>query len=131
MPDSGPKVGVCLAIPFGQEGDSCTLTCQRGQNCSFTFTTSQENPVVAICREEDGLYCATGRCTPRAANGSACATDAACPSTSYCDTVCKPRKEEREACTRAPECSSPLSCTGGACTAQSFATPKVCSGDFN
>src|SRR5687768_13147026 len=51
--DSGPKSGVCRAIPIGKGGDPCSRSCSQGNNCSSTISTFENDPVLTLCREED------------------------------------------------------------------------------
>jgi hypothetical protein len=129
--DSGPKTGICRAIPIGKSGDPCSRSCSKGDSCSSTISTFETDPTLTICREADALYCDTTRhCAPLLADGATCSTGG-CASTSFCSGVCTPQKSEGSACTTFAECRAGLRCESGSCVPIRFATAKLCSGDFN
>jgi hypothetical protein len=129
--DSGPKSGECRAIPIGKSGDPCSRSCGKGDNCSSTISTFENDPVLTLCREDDALYCdSTRHCVPLLADGASCSS-AGCASTSFCSGVCTPQKGEGSPCASFTECRAGLRCTNGSCAPTPFATAKLCSGDFN
>jgi hypothetical protein len=130
--DAGPRLGVCRAIPIGKAGDACSSSCPKGRVCSVTISTFEVDPNFTVCREDDGLYCdSTRHCAPILADGAPCEpTMRSCSSASFCGTICTPRKAEGSACASFAECRAGLACTSGACVPARFATPKPCSGDL-
>jgi hypothetical protein len=69
-------------------------------------------------------------CAPLLADGVLCTTGG-CPSASFCNVVCTPRKAEGRACASFSECRAGLACTSGTCVPAVLATAKLCSGDYN
>jgi hypothetical protein len=121
-------VGVCKKIPHAAAGEACTFTCRAGEDCTFTTYGAADSPL-ALCFEDDGVYCDyTGPaavCKPLVALNSACSSDDECGYTNYCQSTCKKRGVEGEAC--AP-CISSLTCVDDECVTPPFASVSTCEG---
>jgi hypothetical protein len=105
-----------------------------GGDCSSNFSGFDEEPVIAQCREEDGLFCAFGddaRCANLVRTGAACDGPSDCGSADFCDTTCKALAQSGEACLSSFGCAKDLQCSSGSCQPVIFATPALCSGNFN
>ncbi len=122
-------VGVCKKIVHAQSGMPCDITCRKGEDCTFTTYAGPEGATLAICFEEEGLYCDysgdSRQCKPLLALGSPCDADDPCGSLAYCDTTCKKRATEGESCTR---CLSSLTCVDNQCVSPGFASLNTCEG---
>jgi hypothetical protein len=122
-------VGVCKKVPHAKSGDACTFTCRPGEDCTFTTYGAGET-TVALCFEDDGLYCdytaePEAVCRPLVALGDACSSDDQCGYLSYCQVTCKKRGVEGEPC--AP-CISSLTCVDNECVSPPFASANTCEG---
>ncbi len=120
--------GVCAKVVHGKVGDACLITCNQGDDCSFTSYGAAPSDVV-YCFEQDGLFCSSesGHCAAITALGAPCASDD-CGSANYCDTTCKKRSGLGEPCTQT--CLSSLQCMNNQCLSPSFTVGSTCSGQW-
>ena len=129
--------GVCQKIVRGKNGDPCASSCASGQDCSFDVYGSS-GPAVAVCFEDDGLYCAFGSsesaCAPIVAQGGSCAADSSsCASTTYCDyttSKCKASGTIGQSCASLGSmCLSELVCgLDRKCADPGLASESACTG---
>jgi hypothetical protein len=128
--DSGGPAGVCRSVPIGKSGETCYRSCTTRRDCSLT-ASGVEIDLLTVCREGDGLYGdSTGHCAPIRADGAPCVRGG-CASTSFCSAVCTPRKAQGSACASSAECRDGFGCVMGSCATVPFATADLCRGDFN
>lgn len=131
-----PATGVCKLAPRGRAGDPCFTTCAPNRSCGSTYSTDVPNPVVTLCHEADGLFCASSgtekRCAPIPKEGEPCTSFDGCGSNMYCSqtSVCVGRSSAGVVCASSSECATGLTCENGACAPQPLATQKTCGGDF-
>jgi len=121
--------GTCLAAVRGTSGTACAGSCPRGENCSTTTFAQEASVSIALCHEEDGLYCPIGEgCAPLVADGEACTWNEACGSDGFCVSTCNPRAQLGESCQYDYGCAKGLACNAGKCAEQPFATDDMCQG---
>jgi hypothetical protein len=132
---SQSEPGICTPAPAGALGEPCAQSCALDGDCSSNFSGFDAVPIIAQCREQDGLYCAFGddeaRCAALRSSGAACESPSECGSAKFCDTTCKSLAQSGQACQFAFGCAKDLQCSSGACRDVPFATPALCSGNFN
>jgi hypothetical protein len=130
-----PSTGVCRAALRGTLVDACTRSCSAGQDCAVTNITPDPNAPLALCYEEDALFCDldTQQCAPLSSASAACDADEQCGVSGYCDSTCLARKPAGQACAFSAECSKidSLVCTSGTCAPAPFVSDSVCGGDFH
>ena len=132
-----PAAGVCRPAPRGASGGACLGSCASGMDCSVTSVTPEMNPPLALCYDEDGLFCDldTQNCAGLRAPGATCDLDDQCGIGGYCNSssVCATRKGAGQACTFSSECSrrENLICAQSICAKTPFVTDYLCSGDYD
>jgi hypothetical protein len=145
-PSSPAVTGVCHRLVHGKNGDPCDSSCASGEECSVdTFGSS--SLTLAMCFEDDGLYCGFGAsgdaCAPIVAQGESCVADypagpfsvlGSCASTSYCDPValeCKAAGTIGQSCSSFDSaCLRGLTCAeDGKCADLGFASWFTCEGE--
>jgi hypothetical protein len=127
--DADPTVGTCLTPPRGTSGTLCAQSCQEGRECSTTASAPDAEIPLALCYEEDGLYCPIGEsCAPIVDDGAECQWHEACGSNGYCLSTCASRSATGESCQFNYGCVAGTSCVAGECAPEPFASSETCAG---
>jgi len=124
-------LGTCEKVPRAQLNESCSGTCSSGDDCSSTtygFATTDD---LALCFEDDGLYCeyleSGSVCRAALPLGEPCgeASPDACGSKAHCDTTCVALSDLGESC---GSCIDRFTCVDGKCADPDWANDSTCMG---
>ncbi len=126
------KGGVCGETGACDGAGACKLeatgaACGAGVCEGNTFKGQQCDGLGVCISKASGTDCAPAKCTAAKGCGTACAVDAECDSSGFCDksvtpSICKSKKKNGEVCATASECENPF-CVDGVCC------NKPCGGD--
>jgi hypothetical protein len=125
-----PSTGICAPAPRGANGDPCLGSCPRGVDCSVTLLSGDPNPPLAVCHEEDGLFCDSDQtCKPLNPAGGDCFYDEGCGTGNYCGlSGCEPLFGAGATCQYDRSCGPGYTCATGACAPAPLATDGACEG---
>ena len=130
--DGGTGSGICRQSPRAKLGEPCRSTCESGDQCNSTYSTSEPDPPLGLCYEEDGLYCDFEACARHLALGASCSYDEQCGPTRACSTVsgtggiCEDRRPAGANCERFSQCQAPLGCVAGRCAPPTVVSDRIC-----
>jgi hypothetical protein len=125
-----PNVGTCLTPPRGTSGTACALSCEEGEECSTTASAPDSDIPLALCHEEDGLFCPIGEsCAAIVEDGEYCQWNEACGSDGFCLSMCESRSGAGESCQFNYGCETGYACIEGECTPEPLANGYVCTGN--
>jgi hypothetical protein len=125
-----PNVGTCTVPPRGTMGTECAGNCALGADCSTTNSSPDDSVPLALCHEEDGLYCPLGEtCSPIVSDGTECTWNEACGSDGFCVSTCGTRGDAGDECLFDYECEKGLTCSDARlCVEEPLANAYVCAG---
>jgi hypothetical protein len=128
-PGVNPTTGICKLAPRGKENDPCIGSCPIGGDCSIGLLSGEPNPPLALCHEQDGLFCDSDQtCHRLNPLGAACFYDWGCGTGNYCDQGCARILAAGAACQYNNSCGPGYTCAAGACAPAPLATDGTCEG---
>lgn len=125
-----PTTGTCQPAPRGAENDACLASCPIGRDCSIGLLSGMPNPPLALCYEQEGLFCDSDQtCKPLKPLGAAeCFYDEGCGTGNYCLPGCERLLTVGAACQYDRSCGPGYTCAAGACAPAPLATDGACEG---
>jgi hypothetical protein len=128
---SQPYLGTCQKVPRAELNQTCFSTCRAGEDCSSTTLGIATPEELALCFEDDGLYCefleSGSVCRSILPVGEECGSASfdACGSKALCDTTCVELSDIGESC---GSCIHQYTCIDGTCTDPDWANESTCMG---
>ena len=128
-PGVTPTTGTCQPALRGAENDFCLASCPIGRDCSTGVLSGSPNPPLALCHEQDGLFCDSDQtCKPLNPLGAACFYDEGCGTGNYCLPGCERILTAGAACQYDNSCGPGYTCLAGACAPAPLAIDGSCEG---
>jgi hypothetical protein len=124
-------VGTCEKVPRAKVNEPCFSTCRAGEDCSSSTQGIASPEDLALCFEDDGLYCDNNETTPVCKTILALGTECdggswdACGSHAQCNTTCEKVSDLGESC---GSCFHSYTCVEGKCVDPDWATESTCMG---
>jgi hypothetical protein len=124
-----PTTGTCKPAMRGAENDPCLRSCPIGRDCSTGLLSGFPNPPLALCHEQDGLFCDSDQtCKPLKPLGADCFYDEGCGTGNYCLPGCERILTVGAACQYNRSCGPGYTCAAGACAPGPLAIDGSCEG---